>query len=127
MKYAKFFFAAALLALSICRYFIWHAYFWVIYSLIYLGLCIFQVWRAPRLRPQIISFLYVVIALTVLVASAIAQGIPKLDFTFKIILIVLLGLTGIWETVLLILGIKNGIEEKRRNAKPFGQRHEEEH
>ncbi len=97
-----------------CHYFIWGDVLWIIYSLIYLILCLYQLFHGLTYKLQIVVFLYIAIMFASLVSYEITQGFSKITRSFFTIYTISLGLTCVWEAIVLFLAIKDKIEKNER-------------
>ncbi len=118
MKYLKIAFAGLLTVISSCQAFIYGfldlMFLWVVYSLGYLAIGIFQKIHKSSVRSQIVTLIYVLLPLAALLCYAATAGLSHLTLTFYIVFMAVLALAFLWEVVSLCLVVKEKSDDKKR-------------
>lgn len=117
MKYLKIVLAGLLLIISSSQFFIYgfleFMIFWLIYSLFYLAVNIFQKFHESSVRSQIFTLIYIFLPLAALILYSIKDGLPQITQTFYIIFMSALALALLWEIISLCLILKEKSDNKK--------------
>lgn len=117
MKYLKLILAGILFIISASQYlmyrFIESMVFWLLYSLVYLAIGVYQIFRVSSMPPRIFSLVYLALPLAAVIKYSVTDGFPQLTQTFYIVLIAALAAALIWEIVSLCLTVLQRSDEKK--------------
>ena len=121
MKYLKLILAGLLVIITVSQYFIYGfldmMIVWLVYSLCYLAIGVYQKFHESSVRSQIFTLLYTLVPLAGLVIYEITAGLSKITRTFYIVFLSTLAAALLWEIVSLCLVIKEkrGDHPKRKS------------
>lgn len=118
MKYLKLVLAGLLVIISSCQYFIYgfidDMIFWLLYSIFYFAVGLYQKFHKSSILSQICTLIYICVPLAALTIYSIKEGLSQITETFYIVFMVALALALIWEIISLCLVIKEKSDEKKR-------------
>lgn len=104
--------------ISSCQYFIYgfidDMIFWLLYSIFYFAVGLYQKFHKSSILSQICTLIYICVPLAALTIYSIKEGLSQITETFYIVFMVALALALIWEIISLCLVIKEKSDEKKR-------------
>ncbi len=123
MKYLKLILAGLLVIITVSQYFIYGfldmMIVWLVYSLCYLAIGVYQKFHESSVRSQIFTLLYTFVPLAGLVIYEITAGfISKITLVFYIVFMATLAAALLWEIVSLCLVIKEKRDDHPKRKSP---------
>lgn len=110
MKYIKLALSSLLVLVSASQFLIYGflapMILWLVYSLLYLGISVFQKFHFSSVLSQTISLVYILLPLIGLTVYCFKEGFSKMTQTFYIVLMIVLSLSLVWEIISLCLVLR---------------------